>query len=396
MSAFSRLASALRSLPAWAARYLDNRITALEASVAGLAADGGPYTCIAGDAVLDVVYISAADTIALADADNASKIPAVGFIVSKDSDTAANVRFAGIVTGFVGLTAGAIYYLSATAGDITATPPASPHATPVGLAVSTTDLLVLPLGLMSAVLKSTVANLGASVIGIADALTLITATTVEGALAELAQFKADLGDVANAKGASLVALEDAGDFTSETEVEGALAEHYTDRLSTSRAVSIHLGLWREVSATGDVGNIAAIGGHLASDSAPILRADANNDWEIFWATTEVDPIGVQIDLPADFDGTGDAIFSADIASGATDAATLSVRTSWNGGAEVTDSADDSGTKSATVHTITATIAAADISDTARRVTIRLVPPAHGSDGITLKNTRLRYTPKLLT
>ena len=33
MSAFSRLASGLRSLPSWAARYLDNRLAAIEDSV---------------------------------------------------------------------------------------------------------------------------------------------------------------------------------------------------------------------------------------------------------------------------------------------------------------------------------------------------------------------------
>jgi hypothetical protein len=396
MSAFSRLASALRSLPAWAARYLDNRITALEDSVSGLAADGGPYTCLAGDTVGMPVYLSAADTIAQADADNAAKIPAIGIISSKDSDTQANVRFCGIVPDAGAFTAGAIQYLSTTAGALTETPPAAPAATPVGIAINTTDLLVLPLGVLSYMLRSTTNKLGAAVVSIEDALTLITATTVEGALAELAQFKADLGSVTAGKGGSLVAYEDSGSKTTAATLDAALDEIYLDRLTTSRAIPIPLGMWREVSATGDVGNIAAIGGHLASDSAPILRADANNDWEIFWATTEVDPIGVQLDLPPDFDGTGDAIFSADIASGATDAATLSVRTSWNGGAEITDSADDSGTKSAVVHTITATILAADIDNSARRVTIRVVPPAHGSDGITLKNTRLRYTPKLLT
>ncbi len=396
MSLLGKLAAQIRSYPSAAAAYLLSRLTAVEDSVSGLAADGGPYTCLAGDAVLDAVYLSAADTIALADADNASKIPAVGILISKDSDTEANVRFAGVVSGFVGLTAGAIYYLSATAGDITATPPSAPHAAPIGIAVSTTKLLVVPLGVMSAVLKSTVANLGASVIGIQDALALITAATVEGALAELAQFKADLGSVSANKGGTLVAYEDSGSKTTAATVDAALDEIYLDRLSTSRSRPIDLGAWREVSAGGDVGDVAGIGGVLASDTAPILRGDANGSWEISWATGNVDPIGIQIMLPADFDDTGNAILDFDVYSGPADAMTLGVATSWNGGAEVTDSADDAGTKSATRHRISATVAHADIPAGATHLSVRITPPAHATDAFQLVGAQLRYTPKLLT
>ena len=171
---------------------------------------------------------------------------------------------------------------------------------------------------------------------------------------------------------------------------------YTDRLSTSRGVPIHLGMFREVSATGDVGNIAAIGGVLGSDTAPILRAEATtNSWEISWATGNADPIGVQVMLPADLDDTQDAFLDLIVYSGTTDAATMGVATSWNGGAEVTDSASDSDTKSATRHTITATIAAADIPASSTHLTIRITPPTHATNAIQLHGAVLRYKPKLL-
>lgn len=98
-------------------------------------------------------------------------------------------------------------------------------------------------------LASTDNGLGASLVGIEDALTLITATDVEGALAELAgavgdaqsdatqalqdasdaqgdidQYILDVASTDNAKGASLVGIEDALTLITATTVEGALAE----------------------------------------------------------------------------------------------------------------------------------------------------------------------------
>jgi hypothetical protein len=80
-------------------------------------------------------------------------------------------------------------------------------------------------------------------------------------------------------------------------------------------------------------------------------------------------------------------------SGSSDAATMGVASSWDGGSEVTDSADDSGTKSATRHVITATIAAADVPASASHVTLRLTPPTHATNAIQLCSSWLSYTPK---
>lgn len=185
MSAFSRLASGLRSLPSWAARYLDNRLAAIEDSVAGLSADG-TFT-MASAAAFKPVYISAANTVALADADASGKKMPIGITVSAPTGSTAVVRFIGLVTGAGSFTAGAPQYVSTTAGALTETPPASPNATPIAIAINTTDLLVLgPLGAVFDTLRSVTANLGASLVGIEDSATRITATTVEGALAELA------------------------------------------------------------------------------------------------------------------------------------------------------------------------------------------------------------------
>lgn len=356
MSAFSRLAAFLRSVPSSGARYLDNRLAAIEDSIAGLASDG-TFT-MSSAAAYKVVYVSAADTVALADADASGKKMPMGITASAPTGSTAVVRFIGILTGAGSFTAGALQYVSTTAGDLTETAPTAPNATPIAIAINTTDLLVLgPLGAVFDTLRSVAANLGSYLVGYQDV---------------------------NSK-------------TAAANVGAALDEIYVDRLSTSRGmVPIPLSSWRIVGATGDVGNIAAIGGVMASNSDPTLEGEATtNSWVIKWAANSVVPIGVSIPLPPDFDGAGDAYLEVSIFSGTTDAASLSAASSWDGGSEVSDAFDDSGTKSATRHLLVCTIDKADIPNSSTHATFRLTPPAHSTNAINLAMSRLRYTPKLL-
>jgi hypothetical protein len=147
--------------------------------------------------------------------------------------------------------------------------------------------------------------------------------------------------------------------------------------------------------SGDPGNIAAIGGLLASDSTPALSGTGSTvSPQILWATGNVDPILMDVALGEDFDGRDDVTLELLVASGTTDPATFTVLTSWDGGANVTDTASDAGTLSATVHKITATIAAADIPDGASFVAVSLAPAAHGTNTIVLKGARLLYVPRM--
>jgi len=95
-------------------------------------------------------------------------------------------------------------------------------------------------------LASTATDLGASLIGIKDATGQITATTVEGALAEIVdasqQLVLDMASTSNAKGAGLIGIEDVASQITATTVEGALTEivdtmqqHVLDTASTSNA-----------------------------------------------------------------------------------------------------------------------------------------------------------------
>jgi hypothetical protein len=210
-----------------------------------------------------------------------------------------------------------------------------------------------------------------------------------------------LGSTAAGQGASTVGAEDAGDFTEESTVEGQLQELYQHLFSAVGGyVPIPLSSFRGVSATGDVGDVAAIGGVLASDTTPIFDAVAtSNEHEILWATGDVAPIGVSIALPRDFDDTADATLDLEVASGSTNAASIVCASAWSAGAagtEVSDAADDAATKSATPHRVSVTIAHADIPAGARRVTFRLTPPTHATDAISLKAAGLAYKRKLLT
>lgn len=92
---------------------------------------------------------------------------------------------------------------------------------------------------------------------------------------------------------------DAGGFTTATTHEAQIQEMYQHLFSAVGGyIPIPLSAWREVDATGDVGNITANGGVLASDTTPVFDAVAtSNEQEILWATGNADPIGCSVALP---------------------------------------------------------------------------------------------------
>lgn len=148
------------------------------------------------------------------------------------------------------------------------------------------------------------------------------------------------------------------------------------------------------ATTGDVGAIAANGGLLASDTTPALSGTGTTvSQQALWAASNVDQILWDVPLPEDFDGRDDVLVELWVASGGTtNLASFTVTSSWDGGADVTDTATDPAA-STSVHKVTATIAAADIPDAANFVSIGLTPAAHGTDTIALKAARLLYTQR---
>lgn len=91
---------------------------------------------------LDCIGVDSDGNYVLADASDSTK-PAIGFVKVVDSEEGEIVIF-GPLDGFSNLTPGAVYYLSTTDGEITATPPSGSGniRQKVGRALSATTLLV--------------------------------------------------------------------------------------------------------------------------------------------------------------------------------------------------------------------------------------------------------------
>ena len=123
------------------------------ASSAGGANDDVLVTVEAAVAVLDAVYLKAADLYAKANAGAEATMPVAGFVVSKPTATSALIRSAGDLEGFT-LVADTEYYASLVAGGVTATPPVvagqvvqgvgrAKNATTLTIAVQDDDYTVL-------------------------------------------------------------------------------------------------------------------------------------------------------------------------------------------------------------------------------------------------------------
>lgn len=166
-----------------------------------------------------------------------------------------------------------------------------------------------------------------------------------------------------------------------------------------KVLPLDLGDFREVSGAGAVAATAAGAGVLSSDTTPVFGALATTEaWAIIWAAANSDIIQVSKALPEDFDGSEDALLDLEVETdntggGSIEAASFTALTSWNNGAQVSDSVVDS-IPATTVHQITARISSLDMPNTPRFMNLQLVPGTHANDPIHLVSARLRYLPKL--
>lgn len=162
-----------------------------------------------------------------------------------------------------------------------------------------------------------------------------------------------------------------------------------------RTVPLSLNDFR-IATAGDVGDTAAgNGGVFSSDTAPTLSGAASTfSQRLTWVSSSSIAIAAQIALPEDFDGREDVVVDLWVASGGTtNLASFTVTSNWNSAAaDVTDTATDPAA-STTIHQITARIAAADIPDGARYVSIALTPAAHTTDTMLLDNVAVSYVAK---
>jgi hypothetical protein len=198
--------------------------------------------------------------------------------------------------------------------------------------------------------------------------------------------------------AATVSYADAGGQTTAATVEAALAELYTDLLSAQAFIPVPLTTLREVTNF-DVGNIAANGGILASDTTPVLDAiNAATDGcqRILWAAGNTDSVMFQTPLPPSLDVASDLVIHTRVMSGTTDAMGFTTKSHFNEGD--TSIADTGETiQSATWAEKIITIAAVDIPAGAQTLTVELTPNGAGTtDVFAMSAIWIEYTNVLLT
>ena len=127
------------NLYAWDGAAWDNLSTVSQANSIDDSYTGGE---VAGISLGEAVYISAANTVSLADNDAAGKRKPIGLATEAIAQSAVgNVRKVGVLAGLSGLTAGDRYYLDSTAGALTNTLPSGSGEAIIqmGYAKSTTE-----------------------------------------------------------------------------------------------------------------------------------------------------------------------------------------------------------------------------------------------------------------
>ena len=147
-----------------------------------------------------------------------------------------------------------------------------------------------------------------------------------------------------------------------------------------------------------MGNIAANGGVLASDTTPVLSAinDATDGCQrVLWAASNSDQVIFQTALPPDLNDAANIVVHVRAAmAGVTDTPTITVDSFFDeGDTKVVDATG--AITGATYAEYTATIAAADFP-ASQTLTVGLTPGAHTTDTLAVTAVWIEYTRKVLT
>jgi hypothetical protein len=235
--------------------------------------------------------------------------------------------------------------------------------------------------------------------GAADAVYYNIGTTLSCNFDELnATLLASLAATTAGNGAALVGVEDSGSLLTAATVEAALAELAQHNKSAQNFIALPLHGWREATNF-DVGAIAVNGGILASDTTPIMEAvNAASDGcqRITWAAANSDQIICQTPIPPDLDDSSDVVVHLRAAmAGGTDTPKFTLDSFFNeGDTKITDLSPSISGMGYTEYIIT--IAAADIPEEPQTLTLGLTLAAHTTDALYLTATWLEYTAAHLT
>lgn len=151
-----------------------------------------------------------------------------------------------------------------------------------------------------------------------------------------------------------------------------------------------------VIAANDIPNIAAIGGLLAADTAPILeRVNGATDKQLRlrWAATVVTEIAWQFVYPPDLDDTQDVEVRI-LAAMSASADTPAVAIGYFEGVGDTNAGDNTAAVTGTaIAEYSVAVSAVDIGAAPKVASVSLTPAAHGTDAFLLYGAYVAYTRK---
>lgn len=201
--------------------------------------------------------------------------------------------------------------------------------------------------------------------------------------------------------AATVSVADSGNIITATTVEAALAEIFTNALTIQAFIPISLYSLREVSAGLAVANVAGNGGVLASDTTPILKPinGATDGCQVVqWAAGNADPIAFQVALPPNLNDAADLVLHGRIACSATalNIPSLTMASYFNEGDTAVADTMAASAATTTFAEVTGTIAHADVPAGAQTLTCKLTPGTHASAAWSLSALWLEYKSKVLT
>jgi len=228
--------------------------------------------------------------------------------------------------------------------------------------------------------------------------------TAQGVALEAVSASGDIIEVAfwNVKATvdSTVSYTDTHSLTSAATVMAALDELYQNAISVQGFINIPLTSLREVSAGLAVGNTAANGGLLASDTTPILAPIGGSPVDgcqcLDWANSNNNVVLFQTALPPDLDDGADLVIHMRTKSGGTSNAVGFTSACYFNEADtaVADTSETNQTTSWAEKIIT--IAAADVPSGAQTLTCALTPVAHTTDHLYLSALWIEYKTKIKT
>ena len=218
-----------------------------------------------------------------------------------------------------------------------------------------------------------------SAIGVA-----LEAATADGDIVEMTEF----GVLSTT--AATVSVADAGSIITATTVEAALAEAFVHIQSAQQFLPIHLFTVYESDAT----NATILTG-ATTPTLDMANGDTDSGIVMTWVASNSDAIIFQTPLPPNLDVASDVVVHFRAKSGGgTDTPTVAADSYFNEGDTKVE--DVSAALGAAYAEKTITIAAADVPAGAQTLTVELTPGAHTTDTIVLSAIWVEYTGITLT